>query len=205
MAQKSCQMLARVNRWWGCRITRTCRASGTILLSVVRWALILSRRRRSASLWIFRALASVALLPDPDDDDNSGAAGGTELACRGSRTGPTNTDGSQPSYGCSPWSSFPSCIGWHAAIQPSITSPAGSLSLQQESRMFRMNQTKRQLHKPEQHRHFQRLKIATRIRVRGGERRSKQRESFSCCWAGDELRMLTISGATSSCHPICIL
>jgi hypothetical protein len=34
--------------------------------------LILSRRRLSASLWIFRDLASVALLPD--DDDSSGPA-----------------------------------------------------------------------------------------------------------------------------------
>jgi hypothetical protein len=83
--------------------------------------LILSRRRRSASLWILRALASVALLPDPDDDDISGGAtrtaGGAELACRGRRTGPPNTEGSKPSYGCS---SFP-CRGWHAAIQPDIT------------------------------------------------------------------------------------
>uniref|UniRef100_A0A0E0BXG9 Secreted protein n=1 Tax=Oryza meridionalis TaxID=40149 RepID=A0A0E0BXG9_9ORYZ len=51
-----------------------------------------------ASLWIFNALASVALLPDPDEDDISGGtAGGAELACRGSRIGPLYTEGLQPS------------------------------------------------------------------------------------------------------------
>jgi hypothetical protein len=103
------------------RIAQTCLVSGIILLSVAKWPLILSRRRRSASLWIFRASASVAPLPDPDDDDitggPTGTAGGVELACRGSRTGSLYNEGSQPSYGCS---SFPSCRGWHAAIQPSI-------------------------------------------------------------------------------------
>jgi len=125
MVQKSWQMLWPVKQL-SRGITRTCLVSGTILLSVVRWALILSRRRRSASLWIFRALASVTLLPDPDDDDIFGGAGGPDLACRGSRTGPMNTEGSQASYGCSPCGSLPSCRGWHPAIQPSITSPAGS-------------------------------------------------------------------------------
>lgn len=115
------------NHWSG-RITRTCLVSGIILLSVARWALILSRRRRSASLWIFRALASVALLPDPDDDDISGgatrSAGGDELACRGRWTSPLNAEGAQASYDCS---SFP-CRGWHAAISPKhhLASPAGS-------------------------------------------------------------------------------
>jgi hypothetical protein len=94
----------------------TCLVSGIILLSVAKWALILSRRRRSASLWIFRAFASVALLPDPDPDDDdisggpTGTAGGAvQLACRDNRTGPLYTEESQPSHGCT-FCAFPSLL-----------------------------------------------------------------------------------------------
>jgi hypothetical protein len=118
----------------------TCLVSGIILLSVAKWALILSRRRRSASLWIFRAFASVALLPDPDPDDDdisggpTGTAGGAvQLACRDNRTGPLYTEESQPSHGCTSLRvSFPSCRARHGAIlQPGMLlalplPPAGS-------------------------------------------------------------------------------